>query len=261
MKKFYNWGILGLIAGLLFAGSFMSAGLASSSLQKVEKEKVLVVDKKLDAGVDIVISGNGVEITNGATEPKFVDFTDFGNLEVGKSGSLTYTIANEGNSTLELTGATLVSIKGLHQADFTVTTQPDAVIEAGQETSFTLTFSPVEAGMRYGAIVIESNDANKYPYIFRIQGKGIDAGIGTGFEESGQQSMVVYPTITRGQLTVKAEDITQVQVFDMTGKIVQEYELAHVDAHTFDLAALNQGTYVIKVKSKNDWKVKKVIKQ
>ena len=261
MKKFYNWGALGLMAGFLFSGSVFSDVIAMVPLQRVEKNQVVAVEEKVDAGADIVVSGNGVEITNGANAPRFVNFTDLGDLKVGKSVTRTYTIANQGNSTLQLTGASRVRIDGLHQADFTVTAQPDASIEAGQETSFTLTFSPGEAGMRYGAIVIESNDPDEHPYIFRIQGKGVSQGIGTGLEGADQTPMVVYPTITKGQVTVKAEDITQVQVFDMTGQSVLEEYVAHANMHTLDLATLNKGIYLIKAKSRNGWMVKKVIKQ
>ncbi len=261
MKKLYNWRSLGLMAGLLFSGSFISDVSGITMEANSPKKYTLIVEENVNTAPEIVVSANSVEIPNGANVPQFVNFTDFGDLEVGTSGMLTYTIANQGNTILQLTGASRVRIAGLHQADFTVTTQPGAAIETGQETSFTVTFSPGGAGMRYGAIVIESNDPDKHPYVFRIQGKGVDSGIGTGLEEFNQSSMLVYPTLTMGCVTVNAEDITRILVFDMTGKSVREDYIAHVGSHTLDLTDLSDGIYLIKVKYRQGWNVKKVIKQ
>jgi hypothetical protein len=82
-------------------------------------------------------------------------------------------------------------------------------------------------------------------------------------DESGDD-FVVYPNPSNDFITVvipgQAES-KEIMMSDMTGKSVIQKNLdATKDEHIIDITALNQGMYLIQMKSDNKVKVKKVIK-
>ena len=125
---------------------------------------------------EMVISGNGQEITHLCNTPSTSDDTDFGNVNIGGSPlSRTFIISNTGLGELTLNGQPSVAISGSQAEDFRVTTYPSASIASGSDTSLEITFNPGEAGSSTAIISITSNDPQKRVYRFFIQGKGIRA--------------------------------------------------------------------------------------
>ena len=122
---------------------------------------------------EIKITGNGVEIVDGDTEPSSIDFTSFGGISVA-SGSITkeFNITST-LGTIYLTGDPNVSIIGAHESDFEVTTQPNGTIPMDRETFFIITFNPSGEGLRTATVTISNNDADEDPYDFAIQGTGL----------------------------------------------------------------------------------------
>lgn len=122
---------------------------------------------------EIAVSGNGADIASGDVTPAVADHTDFGAvLQAGGSRQRVYVIANTGTEALHLDGTPVVQLSGPDAADFSVSTAPDSVVEAGGQTSFTLTFTPSEGGLRQATVTIASTDADENPFTFAIQGKG-----------------------------------------------------------------------------------------
>ena len=122
---------------------------------------------------EIAIEGNGESIFNNDVTPSTWDATDFGPVELGSSPvQATFTIENTGGSPLSLIGASPVQISGANAGDFTVIAQPDITINGGQSTTFTIEFSPSDAGLRSATLEILSNDADEGEYTFAIQGVG-----------------------------------------------------------------------------------------
>ncbi|MDP8287344.1 MAG: choice-of-anchor D domain-containing protein [Candidatus Electryonea clarkiae] len=124
---------------------------------------------------DVVVMGNSLAITDGDTTPSSADDTDFGStaLFLG-TVEHTYTIENQGNIDLNLTGAPLISVGGAHPADFSVTSQPSSPMISGHaSTTFSVTFDPSVAGSRTAEISIASDDSVT-PYTFAIQGTGVE---------------------------------------------------------------------------------------
>lgn len=124
---------------------------------------------------EIVVLGNGEEILNGDTTPSIVDHTDFGSTEMaGDSLQSTFTIQNTGGIALELTSADPVEIIGDNAGDFSVITQPSAMIAGGLSSTFIVEFNPSAIGLRKAAIQIANNDSDEGEYIFSIQGYALE---------------------------------------------------------------------------------------
>ena len=69
----------------------------------------------------------------------------------------------------------------------------------------------------------------------------------------------LYPNPTNGQLTVEAEGMTTVSVYNHIGQCLME-KLATDDAFTFDMSGLPSGVYMLKVRTHSGTFMQKVIK-
>lgn len=120
---------------------------------------------------EIDVSGNGVSILSGDITPSASDHTFLGSTDlITGSVNRTFTISNSGNGGLALTGTPVVALSG--SADFSVTTQAAASINAGGSTIFIVHFDPSAEGIRTAVVSIESDDSDENPYTFTIQGSG-----------------------------------------------------------------------------------------
>lgn len=143
-----------------------SAGLASTA------DTVQVVVHAVPVA-EIAVSGNGVEIANGDTEPTAADHTDFGSINIsGATVVRTFTIRNTGNTTLTVSSP---AIGGAHASDFALTRAPAGSVAAGEATTFRLTFDPSAVGLRTATVAIANSDADENPTTFAIQGTGLTA--------------------------------------------------------------------------------------
>jgi extracellular elastinolytic metalloproteinase len=119
---------------------------------------------------EIAVSGNSAGIADGDTTPDPADHTDFGTT-FAASGTVvrTFAIANTGTAPLNLG---TVSIGGPHSADFTVNTQPGTPVQAGEATSFLVTFDPSAVGVRSATVSFSTDDGDENPFDFAIVGVG-----------------------------------------------------------------------------------------
>jgi hypothetical protein len=123
---------------------------------------------------EINVQGNGLNIVNGDASPATADHTDFGTTGVtGGSVMRTFTIANEGNASLNLTGTAPNYVTLAGSGDFTVTTQPSTPVTAAGSTTFQITFDPSSAGPKTATVSIPSNDTSEPAYTFTISGEGL----------------------------------------------------------------------------------------
>ncbi|MEQ1751815.1 MAG: choice-of-anchor D domain-containing protein, partial [Prosthecobacter sp.] len=121
----------------------------------------------------IQISGNNSLIANADTTPSTGDHTDFGSaVLLNTQVTRTFTIANAGSATLQLTGQGIVAIEGGDAGDFTVTDQPEPSVPAGGSTTFDITFDPTLPGTRNATVRITTNDTYAASYTFGIRGFG-----------------------------------------------------------------------------------------
>lgn len=120
---------------------------------------------------DIIIAGNGVDISNGDTTPDVNDYTAFGS-QYYASGQIVkrFVIRNTGAAPLNLTGTPSVSLS--NNTDFTVIAEPVSPIAVGGNTFFEIAFDPTSAGAKTAIVSIANNAAGKDPYTFTISGEG-----------------------------------------------------------------------------------------
>jgi len=123
------------------------------------------------------VAAFGHSINTGDVTPALEDGTDFG-IVASQSNSVTHTfnIVNNGNAPLHLTDTSRVEVFGANAGDFTVITQPNAVIDPGNGTTFQVLFHPTDEGLRQAVISIANDDDTEHPYTFHVQGTGAEAG-------------------------------------------------------------------------------------
>lgn len=110
------------------------------------------------------VQGNLVSIADNDSTPAVADWTDFNG-----ASSRTFTIYNTGTGILNI-GA--ISFSGINASEFSITVAPSGSVAAGDNTSFTVQFTPTAAGTRTAAISIINDDSNENPYNFSLQGTG-----------------------------------------------------------------------------------------
>ncbi|MCB9315718.1 MAG: VCBS repeat-containing protein [Lewinellaceae bacterium] len=123
---------------------------------------------------EISILGNGVTIANRSLNVSASDNTDFGPVSVAAgTATHTFTIENAVNrDALQLDGASLVSIAGRDQADFSISQPAIGSINGGGNTTFDITFDPSAPGLRTAIVIITHNDLPENPFVFTVSGVG-----------------------------------------------------------------------------------------
>ncbi len=125
---------------------------------------------------EIAVTGNDINIVDCDSIPSTLDGTDFGDAEVGgEAVQTTFTIENTGDTQLNLTGSVLIEITGSNAGEFAIVEQPNAIINGGQSTTFTISFTPSGLGHREATVHIPNNDADEGGFNFAIQGNGIES--------------------------------------------------------------------------------------
>lgn len=120
---------------------------------------------------EIDVAGFGRSITTGDVTPSPEDATDFGSVpSLGVTIERTFTITNNGNADLVLSGNPFVAIGGPHTADFTITQMPAPVIAPGGKSDFKIAFRATETGFRSATVSIANTDDSEHPFEFVVQG-------------------------------------------------------------------------------------------
>jgi hypothetical protein len=171
---------------------------------------------------EVNVKGNGVSIANGDSTPSVADDTDFGNVSMsGDMVTHTFTIENSGTAALLVSNITK---SGADQSDFTIGgISIPATINAGNSTTFTVTFDPSAPGTRAATLNIANNDCDEGALAFAIQGTGTDI-------------LVVDNTTDNGALqacTVAANDCS------LRGAIANANTSAANDTIEFDAAVFS----------------------
>ena len=120
---------------------------------------------------EIVVTGNGQNITDGDTNASPLDDTDYGSAVANSATvSRTFTIQNTGTGVLNITGAVL---SGTGASDFSITAQPAATVAPSGTTTVVVEFAPTTTGTKNATLTINNNDADEAAFDFVILGRGI----------------------------------------------------------------------------------------
>ncbi|NCC52796.1 MAG: choice-of-anchor D domain-containing protein, partial [Spartobacteria bacterium] len=127
----------------------------------------------------IDVQGNGTTIANGDATPSDADHTAFGEVNTTAATQIrTYTIYNDGNTDLHLSGTPRVELSGADADQFTVNSQPSTpVSQGGGSETFQITFDPSTAGSKTATVSIDNTDYDETPYTFTIQGTSIEPDV------------------------------------------------------------------------------------
>lgn len=179
------------------------------------------------AGPKPVISGdpdgnNPVVINSGNTTTAVADGTDFGIIDYTAEVSHTFTIHNDGDEPLLLTGTPRVVISGTNAGDFIVDTQPNdgTGIDPGNSVTFVIRFNPTARGVRTAIATIETNDPSGTAYTFALSGTAIDLSIpsrmrvtqGDNVVPVGTATPVNFGSLPKGTTTPKTLTFTVMNV-------------------------------------------------
>lgn len=146
---------------------------------------VYIASDDPDTPYTFLLSGLGLEpymkvlgidlslIPNNDITPSLVDGTDFGEAYYGAI-THTFTITNDGNSLLSMTGTPTVAISGSHSNDFTVTSMPATSLDSSNATTFEVRFFPSSVLTSTAQVTIANNDDfhSNSPYTFDVIGMG-----------------------------------------------------------------------------------------
>lgn len=125
---------------------------------------------------DIVVRGNSaqIDIANGETAFGLSDDREFGSVALDGAGgavsTVVFDIASIGGVDLDLLSGSSVTF-GSATPDFSVTAQPGQNVPSGSVNTFTIEFDPQSGGTKTVTVQI-SNDSDKNPYTFDIEGFG-----------------------------------------------------------------------------------------
>jgi len=113
---------------------------------------------------DIDVMQNSTNYENGSNY-------NFGDVPVGFSMSVMFTIKNTGTADLSIVN--IMTIKG-NTKDFELDLSETLfIIPPSDSTYFIVTFSPSNYGNRYTELNIMSNDSDEIPYKIRFEGNGM----------------------------------------------------------------------------------------
>ncbi|WP_338766988.1 choice-of-anchor D domain-containing protein [Bernardetia sp. ABR2-2B] len=118
---------------------------------------------------EISVEGNSTSIANGDTSPSFADDTDFGDVGISTTKTVTYTIQNTGTETLNISSINVSTTP----SEFTVSNISSLTVLAGESATFDVSFTPSTLISYSTTVTIISNDCEDGSYQFAIQGQGI----------------------------------------------------------------------------------------
>jgi hypothetical protein len=122
--------------------------------------------------VEAIAPAPEINVKEGETDILNSTLYDFGNVQVGDSSIVTFTIENLGLLELNLTaGPPLVELTG--DARFTLNSDASTPVAVMDSTTFNIKYSPDVEGTHIATVSIASDDADENPYTFTITGDGV----------------------------------------------------------------------------------------
>jgi len=180
---------------------------------------VSITSNGSNPSLSIPLSGTGV--TQGTLTPSPASIA-FGNLEVGSTASSSETLTNTGQSSLTISAGS-ASGTGFSLSGLTL----PLTLNAGQSTSFTVTFAPTTSGAVSGSVSITSNGSNPNLSI-PLSGTGVSQGA-----LSPNPSSLAFGSVQVGNSTNLSETLTN------TGGSSVNISQANVSGTGFSISGLS----------------------
>jgi len=214
---------------------------------------------------DIILFGNGQEITQRDSTPSPTDLTDFGITFIGEKNNHEFSIKNTGSENLDITS---IGIQGIDANEFTVLGVPSfpVSISVGSMSNFTIRFEPKSQGIKKSVLTIKSNVSSK-EYNVMLQG---NAQISTDvIGESSESFFDIYPNPSSEECTVSIQLLQEanvnVSLFNSQGSevFISGNQQLQSGNHYIPvkLDTLSAGMYVIRLTINNKTFSKRLILQ
>jgi hypothetical protein len=155
---------------------------------------VTIASNASDSTATISLSGTGIAAGQLASNPSS---EAFGSVTVGNQQSISETVTNTGATSVTISQ---VAISGTGFSLSGITTP--ATVNAGQSTTFTVTFTPQTAGAASGKVTLTSNAPNSTLTI-SLSGTGITPG-----QLAGSPSSEAFGSVMVGSQQTASEKIT-----------------------------------------------------
>ena len=168
--------------------------LFSPTISGAASGSVAITSNGSNANLSIPLTGTGVTQGTLAANPTSLSF---GSVQTGKSTNLSETLTNSGGSSLTISAAAAsgsgYTISGLSLP---------VTLNAGQSTSFTVTFAPTASGVASGTVAITSNGSNPSLSI-SLTGTGVTQG-----SLAANPTSLAFGNIQVGKSTTLSETVT-----------------------------------------------------
>ncbi len=193
--------------------------------------------KNLGQGDAVVIDITGTGVDNGLPQLQLVpEACDFGNIAVGGIGQCDIAVKNTGTRALVIDSLAMVPSETIVPPESTLEepfgffgrppTEDDA-IEAGQELTLSLRFTPDALGAFYGQIKALTNDPNQNEVTIMLEGVGVDPPLAAcGIKSINGDTSAIGNAIEPLDDVILTADGSEASV--STGQIVSyEWEVVH----------------------------------
>ena len=207
-------------------------------------------DTKL-ANPKITVVGNNVNIAKGDASPIYIDNTDFGSVEKGKSKLQNFEIKNAGPGTLKVNA---IRFTGENELEFSLISPSSFPINIPVNASQTISvqFEPKSLGGKVASIMILNNDFDLPEFDYVLQGFGV---VNTSIAniDGKKNKLMVYPN-PNNTGTLNFSTTISLEIFDYTGKLIKTGAMVN----EINVSDMVKGIYLLKT---SDGETKKFIIQ
>lgn len=206
-----------------------------------------------NANPEIAVSGNGLEIYSGDTNPNIYNNTLFGVANLGGTIDRVFEIYNGGPGSLKINSIQFIGPKA---TAFKLVSPPafPLILAAGSTQNITVRFEPVTTGNHLATLYIVNNDFDEGNYNFGLQGDVLTA------TDNGETNIVdaqLYPNPVNSNsilsFNLRTADKLNISIVDGLGKLIVSSIEKNFDAGKNELIIrtedLKNGIYFIRMNS------------
>lgn len=173
--------------------------------------------------------------------------------QIGVGESLTVTYANGPGNSADWVGVYLVGQTPGNGA-YSTTWE---YVDANNFTDGTLTLSGINTEGSYFLALFENDGYTEVSDRFYFE---VVNTLGVALQEKARHKVIIYPNPSIGIAYIKAQsEITQVEVYDSNGKLVNVQKQINQSTTTLNLKSFNRGMYIVKVEVNGAWVNQKLL--